>query len=152
MAPITLDHGSVRDGSSTKCQPRTFTTLAVSPCKVHKQTFAKSRRHRPSDILVYPPPPLAEDIIIVRMAQEAALLPSPRLHRNRHLLQQQLLARPRAQPLVAEQKRPRILLSTKNFKWVKTDDAIWVKVPLVSKKRQIVLKTKGMKKMDASRG
>ncbi|KAK2026243.1 hypothetical protein LX32DRAFT_684724 [Colletotrichum zoysiae] len=146
MAPIKLDQGSVRDGSDTKRrQPPTFTTPTASPRKIRKQTRAKSRRHRPSDILVYPPPPLAQNIVIVRTAQEAACLPSPRLHRNGRFPQQRLLARPRPQPLSAAQKRPKILLSTKNFKWVKTDDAVWVK------KRRIVLKTKDVGKMNASR-
>ncbi|KAK1600529.1 uncharacterized protein LY79DRAFT_664794 [Colletotrichum navitas] len=140
-----LDQGSAKDGSNTKHQPSTFTTPAVSLRKISKTAPSKSRRHRPSNILVFPPPTLAEEIIIVRKTQEAAFLPSPRIYHNSHLLQQRLLARPRPQPLAAAQKRPRILLSTKNFKWVKTDDAVWVK------KRRIVLKTKGVEKMYSSR-
>ncbi|KAK1999189.1 hypothetical protein LX36DRAFT_748575 [Colletotrichum falcatum] len=145
MTTIMPDQKPVGDGSNTKRQPPTIRTLTVSPCKIHKQTHSKSRRRRPSDILVFPPPPLAENIVIVRMAQEAALLPSPRLDRNRHLLQKRTPARPRSQPLAAAQKRPRILLSTKSFKWVKTDNAVWVK------KRRLVLKTKRVAKMDATR-
>ncbi|KAK1980301.1 hypothetical protein LZ30DRAFT_595013 [Colletotrichum cereale] len=145
-----LGQKSVRNGSDTKRQPPTITTPTVSPRKIRKQT-TKSRRHRPSDILVFPPPPLVEDIIIVRMAQEVTLLPSPRIHRNLHLLQQGLHARPRPQPLAAAQKRPRILLSTKSFKWVKTNDDVWVKVSLASNKRRIVLRKKETKKMDVSR-
>ncbi|EFQ26422.1 hypothetical protein CGRA01v4_05561 [Colletotrichum graminicola] len=145
MAPIMLDQESVGDGSHTKHQSPAFTTPTVSLRKIRKQTPSKSRRHRPSDILVFPPPPLAEEIIIVRKTHEAAFLPSPRIYHNSHLLQQRLLARPRPQPLAAAQKRPRILLSTKNFKWVKTDDAVWIK------KRRIALKKKGVEKMDSSR-
>ncbi|GJC80073.1 hypothetical protein ColLi_02911 [Colletotrichum liriopes] len=80
------------------------------------------------------------------MAQEAAFLPGPRLHRNPQQQQQRMSIRPKPSPLVAAQKRPRILLSTKNFKWIKTDDAVWVKVPVASRKRRIVLKTKETEK------
>ncbi|GJC92310.1 hypothetical protein ColKHC_01136 [Colletotrichum higginsianum] len=78
------------------------------------------------------------------MAREAASLPSPRLRHNIPQ-QRQLSIRPKPSPLAAAQKRPRILLSTKNFKWVKTCDALWVKVPVASKKQRIVLKMKGKK-------
>ncbi|KZL79589.1 hypothetical protein CI238_08896 [Colletotrichum incanum] len=82
------------------------------------------------------------------MAQEAAFLPSPRLHHNPQQQQQQRMSiRPKPSTLLAAQKRPRILLSTKNLKWVKTDDAVWVKVPLASRKRRIVLKIKEKEKM-----
>ncbi|GKT42250.1 uncharacterized protein ColSpa_02431 [Colletotrichum spaethianum] len=140
MTPIILDQEFIRNGSITKHQLTTTVTSTAPPVNILKQALATSRRHRPSDILVLPQSPPAEDIIIVRMAPEAAILPSPRFHRG--LQQQRLSIRAKPSPLAAAQKRPRILLSTKSFKWVKTDDAVWVKVPLASRKRRIVLKTK----------
>ncbi|WQF77797.1 hypothetical protein CDEST_02811 [Colletotrichum destructivum] len=124
--------------------PSTAAASTPSPFEVRKQSTTAPRPYRPSDILIFPPSPLAADITIVRMAREAAFLPSPRLRHNIPQ-QRQLSIRPKPSPLAAAQKRPRILLSTKNFKWVKTCDALWVKVPAASKKQRVVLKMKGKK-------
>ncbi|OLN88552.1 hypothetical protein CCHL11_01976 [Colletotrichum chlorophyti] len=95
----------------------------LSPKKTETQNVSK-RRHRPSDILIFPPRPPRPSITITRLGREAELLPSPRL------------ARMQNHRSVALAKRPRILLSTKTFKWVKTggDSGTW------TKKRRILLK------------
>ncbi|WYZ34849.1 hypothetical protein EsH8_I_001125 [Colletotrichum jinshuiense] len=93
------------------------------------------RSRRPADILIFPASPMAEDIIIVRMErEETSLLPKPKPR-------QSLALRRKSSPATAA-KRPKILLSTKNFTWVKTNNDIWVKVPPVSRKHRIVIKRK----------
>ncbi|KAK6227136.1 hypothetical protein QIS74_00691 [Colletotrichum tabaci] len=138
------DQEPVRNAPPAGHRPSTTSASTALPLEVRKQNTTAPRPYRPSDILVFPPSPLAADITIVRMAREAASLPSPRLRHNIPQ-QRQLSIRPKPSPLAAAQKRPRILLSTKNFKWVKTCDALWVKVPAASKKQRVVLKMKGKK-------
>ncbi|KAJ0161077.1 hypothetical protein CTA2_6816 [Colletotrichum tanaceti] len=135
---------SVRNAPPAGHRPSTTAASTASPLEVRNQIATAPRLYRPSDILIFPPSPLAADITIVRMAREAAFLPSPRLRHNIPQ-QRQLSIRPKPSPLAAAQKRPRILLSTKNFKWVKTCDALWVKVPAAPKRQKVVLKMKGKK-------
>ncbi|KAF6809408.1 hypothetical protein CMUS01_13692 [Colletotrichum musicola] len=42
-------------------------------------------------------------------------------------------------------KSPRILISTQTFRWVKTREDTWLKVPAPAKKSRIILRRKGAK-------